>query len=140
MSELENHYRIFVLDDEPVIASTLGEILRRQGYAVTCFTEPLKALEAIHTKAPDLLIADVVMPEMSGIDLAIVMQETCPSCIVLLFSGQILTFQLLESARNRGYDFEVLSKPVPPTELLARIRSELWPDSHTEGLTGAVAS
>jgi DNA-binding response OmpR family regulator len=140
MSKLENQYRIFVVDDEPIIASTLGEILRRQGFDVTSFTDPLKALEALHTKAPDLMILDVVMPEMSGIDLAIVVRATFPNCIVLLFSGQVATSQLLESAKNRGHNFEVLSKPVPPTELLARVFSELWPDSRPHGPTGALLS
>jgi DNA-binding response OmpR family regulator len=121
MSKLQEQHRIFVVDDEPIITSTLGQILKNQGFQVSCFTNPRKALEAIYTSAPDLLIADVIMPEMSGIDLAIVVREAFPSCTVLLFSGQIATSQLLESARNRGHDFEVLTKPVPPAEILARV-------------------
>ena len=135
MSKLQGRYRIFVVDDEPNITSTLGQILRLQGFEVSCFTNPLKALEAIYANAPDLLITDVIMPEMSGIELAIVIRETCPSCTVLLFSGQIATAQMLEGARDRGHNFEVLTKPVPPAEILARVFSGLGLASPCDGNT-----
>jgi DNA-binding NtrC family response regulator len=123
MSESQGQYRICVVDDEPNIATTLGLILKLQGFEVSIFTNPLRALEAINTLAPNFLISDVVMPEMSGIDLAIAIRETCPSCTVLLFSGQPSTAQLMEAASNRGHDFEVLSKPIHPGEILSRVFS-----------------
>jgi len=140
MSKPKNEYRIYVVDDEPIIASTLGTILSQKGFEVSCFVDPLKALEAVQRKAPDFLIADVVMPEMSGIELAIVIRETCPSCTVLLFSGQIVTTQLLEAARDRGHDFEVLTKPVHPGEILDRVFSGFGLASGSGGSTGKLDS
>jgi DNA-binding response OmpR family regulator len=124
--------RIFVVDDEPVIASTLQLILSGHGFAVTSFTDPVAALQAIQAHAPDFLIADVVMPEISGIELAIVMREHYPSCRVLLFSGHLSTFDMLETARDRGHDFEVLSKPVHPIEMLERVRMGLALDPRAQ--------
>jgi DNA-binding response OmpR family regulator len=121
MSKLRNLCRIFVVDDEVVVATTLCEILKREGFDICCFTDPLKALEAAYVKAPDFLIADVVMPGMSGIDLAIVVRETWPDCPLILFSGQLATSQLLEAARQGGHDFEVLTKPVSPSEIIAKV-------------------
>jgi DNA-binding NtrC family response regulator len=116
--------RIFVVDDEDVIASSLAMILRFQGgFHATSFTDPLKALQAVHAEVPDLLITDVVMPQMSGIDLAIQLSDICPDCKVLLFSGQAATADLLEAARSSGYKFELLLKPVHPADLLASIRA-----------------
>ena len=138
--KLNSEYRIFVVDDEPTITSTLGQILKIQGFEAVCFTDPLKALEALHTEAPDFLIADVVMPQMSGLDLAIVVRETCPSCTVLLFSGQLETFELLEEARNRGHNFEVLSKPVPPEVMLARVFGSLGLNAGSDGPPGMLLS
>ncbi|MGC1461138.1 MAG: response regulator transcription factor [Terracidiphilus sp.] len=116
--------RVFVVDDEDVIASSLAMILRFQGgIHATSFTDPLKALEAVHAEVPDLLITDVVMPQMSGIDLAIQLRDICPDCKVLLFSGQAATADLLEAARAVGYTFDLLLKPVHPADLLASIRS-----------------
>ena len=115
--------RVFVVDDEPVISSTLAMILCSQGFDATAYTQPLKALEAARSVAPDLLISDVVMPVLSGIDLSIQMQEQCPGCKVLLFSGQASTSNLLENARANGHDFELLTKPIHPSDLLRKIRN-----------------
>jgi DNA-binding response OmpR family regulator len=115
--------RVFVVDDETVIANTLGVILRQQGFEAHSFNLPLEALSAAREMAPDLLISDVVMPLLSGIELAIQLRELCPNCKVLLFSGQAATASMLDSARASGHDFEVLAKPVHPADLLKRIRT-----------------
>jgi CheY-like chemotaxis protein len=54
--------RIFVVDDEPVIASSLAAILRMNGFSAKFFTCPLEALAAARFESPDLVIADVAMP------------------------------------------------------------------------------
>lgn len=124
MSQIRKPLRVFVVDDEDVIASSLAMILRFQGgFHARSFTDPLEALQTARLEAPDLLISDVVMPQLSGIDLAIQLREYCPDCKVLLFSGQAATAELLESARARGYTFELLLKPVHPADLLAKIQN-----------------
>lgn len=112
---------IFVVDDEPVIASTLAAILQMNGFSARFFTCPLEALNAARLKAPDLLISDVVMPGISGVDLAIQMRAQYPTCKVLLFSGQAATMDLLGDARAQGHNFDLLQKPVPPIELLFEV-------------------
>jgi DNA-binding response OmpR family regulator len=113
--------RIFVVDDEHAIASTLAAILNMNGYAARCFTRPLEALIAAPSDTPDLLISDVAMPRFSGIELAIQMRAQHSECKILLFSGQAATLDLLEDARNRGHDFHLLSKPIHPAELLSEV-------------------
>lgn len=122
MTEPHSKQRVFVVDDERIIASTLATILTLHGFDATPYTLPLEALQAAQFEAPDLLISDVVMPLLSGVDLAIQMQEHRPHCKVLLFSGQASTADLLEGARNGGHEFELLIKPVHPTDLLAKIK------------------
>jgi CheY-like chemotaxis protein len=112
---------IAVVDDEPVIAETLSEILRRAGYVVRSYTDPNEAWTAILTSTPDLLISDAVMPTMSGTDLAIRVRTQCPHCKVLLLSGRTEGAALSESARRMGFDFYHLTKPVHPTDLLREI-------------------
>jgi DNA-binding response OmpR family regulator len=114
--------RVFVVDDDRVIASTTTAILELSGYDARSFVNPLEALEAARTAKPDLVVADVVMPGLSGIDLALRLKEQCPACKVLLLSGQAETDDLLATAREQGHDFHVLAKPIHPTDLLARIK------------------
>ncbi len=126
--------RVFVVDDEPIIASTVASILRLHGFSAMSFTNPVQALLAAAAGLPQLLISDVVMFEMSGVDLAIQIQRECPACKVLLFSGQANTAEALFRDHGMGYEFEVLLKPVHPNELLSRIRSVI----ETRGSTGEI--
>jgi CheY-like chemotaxis protein len=112
---------VFVVDDEWIIASTLAAILRHNGYESVYFTQPLAALEAARSEAPILLISDVMMPEMSGVELAIHLRALSPECKIMLFSGQAATADLLNAASKQGHEFVLFSKPVHPTELLKRI-------------------
>ncbi len=113
---------MYVVDDEPVIASTLAAILNASGFQATAFTSAEAAIKAAESEGPSLLISDVVMPGMNGVDLAIHLKSLCPKCKVLLFSGQAATSDLLESASKSGHEFELLSKPIHPKDLLAAIR------------------
>jgi CheY-like chemotaxis protein len=123
--------RVFIVDDEHIVASTLAAILKTHGYSATFFTSPVEALAAARSRAPDLLISDVAMPGSSGIDLAIQMRAQYPKCKILLFSGQPATFDLLEDARAQGHDFDLLLKPVPPTELLLEVGKIVEAASHS---------
>jgi DNA-binding NtrC family response regulator len=98
--------RIFVVDDEPLIASTLAAILQMNGFSAKFFTCPREALNAARLKAPDLLISDVAMPGISGVDLAIQMRAQYPACKILLFSGQASVNESGQSAEaQRRYPF-----------------------------------
>lgn len=133
MPQSREHPYVFVVDDEEVIASSLATILKLHGgLRARSFTKPLEALEAARLEAPDLLISDVVMPELSGIDLAIQVRENCPCCKVLLFSGQASTAHLLDAASANGHDFELLLKPVHPADLLIKIQSLTEPKTSSQ--------
>jgi CheY-like chemotaxis protein len=113
---------VFIVDDEQIIAETLTLILQRNGFTARFFTDPLEALAAARSETPDLILSDVMMPELSGVDLAIAIERDCPDCKIMLFSGHAETVDLLSKARERGYDFNLLAKPLHPAELLRRIR------------------
>jgi DNA-binding NtrC family response regulator len=124
MANMRKAIRVYVVDDEDVIAYSLAMILRYNGgFHATAFDDSVEALEACLFEPPDLLITDVMMPRLNGIDLAIQVQEHSPECKVLLFSGQLATVSLLDAVRAKGYNFELLSKPVHPADLMAKIQS-----------------
>ena len=112
---------VFVVDDEMVISESLALILRMNGYAARSFTDSVEALEHVHADPPDILISDVIMPRLSGIDLAVQVRALLSGCKILLFSGQASTTDLLDKARKQGHVFTLLSKPIHPTALLQEI-------------------
>jgi len=67
---------------------------------------------------PDVLISDVVMRGITGIEVAIHVHQHFPACRVLLFSGQASTSDLIQAADTKGYRFDILTKPVHPEVLL----------------------
>jgi len=114
--------KVLVADDERVIADTLTMILNQSGFDARAVYSGEKALEIAPTFGPDMLISDVIMADLNGIDAAIRIRAILPEIKILLFSGQAATADLLEKARHRGFEFEILAKPVHPQDLLSRLR------------------
>jgi DNA-binding response OmpR family regulator len=115
--------KVLVADDERVIADTLAMILNQSGFDARAVYSGENALEQAATFQPDMLISDVIMADLNGIDAAIRIRALLPSIKILLFSGQAATADLLEKARHEGHEFDILAKPVHPQDLLARLRA-----------------
>ena len=114
--------KVLVVDDERVIADTLAIILNKAGFDAAAVYTGTAAVERARTTRPDLVISDVIMPDMNGIDAAINIRSFLPGCKILLFSGKAETADLLKDARERGHEFDILAKPVHPDDLLAKLR------------------
>ncbi len=127
MPETTSKPKVLVADDERVIADTLAMILNQSGFDARAVYSGEKALELASVFVPDMLISDVIMNDLNGIDAAIRMRELLPQIKVLLFSGQAATADLLEKARAQGHEFDILAKPVHPQDLLSRLRDNKGP-------------
>jgi CheY-like chemotaxis protein len=114
--------KVLVVDDERVIADTLAMILNQSGFEARAVYSGEKAVELAAAFTPDMLITDVIMADLNGIDAAIMIRALLPNIKILLFSGQAATADLLEKARAKGYEFEILAKPVHPQDLLSRLQ------------------
>ena len=114
--------KVLIVDDERVIADTLAMILNHAGFEAKAVYSGEKAVEIVPLFQPDMLISDVIMGDMNGIDAAILIRRMCPEIRVLLFSGQAATANLLEKAQHRGHQFDILSKPIHPQDLLTRLK------------------
>lgn len=123
MTESKAKPRVLVVDDERVIADTLAMILNQSGFDARAIYSGEAALDMAPTFLPDMLISDVIMADLNGIDAAVRIRALLPKIKILLFSGQAATADLLEKARAQGYEFEILAKPVHPQDLLNRLRS-----------------
>ena len=121
MTTAQTLRRVLIVDDEELITNTLALILNRSGFearAVYCAED---AVETARALSPDVLISDVIMEGMSGIEAAIRISKIAPHCRVILFSGQAATADLLEHAEADGHHFELLLKPVHPRALIERL-------------------
>jgi CheY-like chemotaxis protein len=121
--------KVLVADDERVIAETLVMILEQSGFDARAVYSGEEALACAESFNPNMLISDVVMTGIDGIETAIRMRAQVPGLKVLLFSGQSATANLLENAREQGYEFDFLLKPVHPKDLLEKIRNIAVPVS-----------
>lgn len=122
LPQAERRQRILIADDETVIADTLRAIMRLEGFEVIAVYGGVAAVEKAREWRPDLFLSDVMMPDMNGFDAAIRIQSLAPACRILLISGKAMAEDLKEDAEQRGYDFELLAKPVHPTELIQVVR------------------
>lgn len=115
--------KVLIADDERIIANTLATILNQSGFDARAVYSGEEAVATAEIFRPDLLISDVVMGGITGIEAAIKIRNRLPACKTLLFSGQAATAALLQSAEADGYNFELLMKPVYPGDLLAKLRA-----------------
>lgn len=115
--------RVLVVDDERLIADTLSAILAESGFSASAAYSAEEALAAARTEQPDIVISDVLMPKMTGVELGIRLREELPEARVILFSGQAATSELMRKAQTDGYIFELFPKPIHPEELIAKLKT-----------------
>lgn len=116
-----NQLKVLVVDDQKLIADTLAEILENAGFDAIAAYDGFEALEKASRFHPDWILADVLMPRMNGVELAIAVRKNYPKTAILLLSGQAGIFEILEDGRRHGYQFELIAKPIHPLKLIQRI-------------------
>jgi CheY-like chemotaxis protein len=119
---MRNSPLILVADDEPIVAHTLVQILESEGYQAISVSNGKAAVEWAQTACPDIVICDVIMPGLNGIEAAKQITKLLPQAQVILFSGQAAAGSMIERAVTEGYRFEVLAKPIKPDVLLDLIK------------------
>lgn len=116
---------VLIVDDETSITMTCSAILESHGYRTAIANDGKTALQKALEIRPDLVFSDVVMPGLNGVSLAIALTEALPETRILLFSGNTATADILAGARDQGYSFRILAKPVPIPEMLEAVRTTL---------------
>lgn len=113
---------ILLVDDDPSIASLVGEILEEEGYAVTSVATGAEAEQAVDRLKPDLVILDIMLPDADGLMLCARLLARWPAPIIML-SGSVRESDRILSLRLGADDF--IAKPFDTLELVARVQAVL---------------
>lgn len=114
-----------VVDDDPVITSTLAAILNGSGLAAIPSPDARHALETAQVIPPQILIADLALPDMNGFNLALDVTQAVPDCAVILICGPDQHFDPWLEIDSLGIALRILVKPVRPADLLQAVQDLL---------------
>lgn len=112
---------ILLVDDEPALLTVTKEALSRNGYHVITAESGKLALDILSKQSVDIMISDVIMPEMDGYQLASKVKESNPDIKILLASGFTENRHLIKD--NEAHNFSIMHKPYESSALLHRVRS-----------------
>ena len=118
----DGRLRVLVVDDEHLITDTICAILNENGFDAIGTYSGSAAISAARQLRPDIVLSDVLMPRMSGVELGIQLRSEFPDIKIFLFSGQAATTAMIHRAEAEGHYFELFPKPIHPDELITRLR------------------
>ena len=121
--ELTQRETILVVDDEPAVCVSLEAVLSREGYHTVSASSGLAALETLEEQDVDLVLLDLNMPQMSGLELMHIVHERWPHTMILVLTGYGTLQSAVKSLRYGAYDY--LLKPSTPDDLKASVRRGL---------------
>jgi len=129
----ENQALVVVVDDEPGVADTIVAILEKSGFCAIASYRAETALELVTVVPPDLMIIDIGLPGINGLELAMIIEKEYPNCRVLLLTADPDTEEMVAKARRQGHEFPVLMKPMYPGDLLSALAGPegAWWRKHT---------
>lgn len=114
---------ILVIDDEPVARQSLTDILRLEGFSVNSVPNGQAAVEYVRTNPVDLLIVDLRMPGMDGLEVIQVVNQISPETEVILLTAFGTTETAIQALRLRVHDY--LLKPASPAQVISSVKKGL---------------
>lgn len=114
--------KILVVDDDPAIAEMLTIVLQGEGFRTVVVGDGVEAVKAAEEHNPDLILLDVMLPGMNGIDVCKAIRETSTVPIVML-TARTDTVDVVLGLESGADDY--VHKPFKPKELVARVRARL---------------
>ncbi len=115
--------KILLIDNEEGLCRMMKAVLNDSGYQVKAFTQPLEAVTMFQAKQWDLVISDIKMPGMSGLEVLQNIKTRDPSIPVIMITAYATVETSIQALRKGAYD--MLTKPFEPEELLYRVKNAL---------------
>ena len=120
---MTGHEKIFVIDDEVHVCDTIEEALTQEGFRVSRFDNPILALKAASEHRPDLVVTDLVMPGLEGLEVIKRLKTLDPEINVVVITGHASLDSAIGAIRSGASDY--LVKPFKIGELLESVRKAL---------------
>ncbi|MGF1678227.1 MAG: sigma-54-dependent transcriptional regulator, partial [Candidatus Methylacidiphilales bacterium] len=117
---MKPHHTLYLIEDDRELAAGLKKMLEKQGFHPVVFHQAEEALKCLAKETPDLIISDVQLPGISGLDLVRDLSSKYPRMPIILTTAFGTTDLAIEATKAGAYDF--LEKPFDPTALVALIR------------------
>ncbi|MGH7142983.1 MAG: sigma-54-dependent transcriptional regulator, partial [Planctomycetota bacterium] len=114
---------ILIVDDESNVRNSIAKVLGSLGHEVLTAPSAVEALEQLAAWAPDLVLMDVQMPGLSGLEAIQKMKTIFPKMPIILMTGQGTTETAIEATKNGAYDYHL--KPLDPQDLIQSINHAL---------------
>jgi DNA-binding response OmpR family regulator len=114
--------RVLVVDDDPTVAEVVTRYLEREGYVVECSTDGADALRRASADPPDLVVLDLMLPSMDGLEVCRRLREVAPVPVIMLTARGDETDRVV--GLELGAD-DYVTKPFSPRELTLRVQSVL---------------
>ncbi len=119
--------KILVVDDEPSINALVSRLLKSKGYDVCVAENGREALNRFDEDKPDLVITDIVMPDMEGIELISKLSKRNRAVPIIVMSGNIIGMNFLKTAKILGAK-ATLTKPFAAQTLIETVATALGGD------------
>ncbi|MGB5497152.1 MAG: EAL domain-containing protein [Sedimenticolaceae bacterium] len=136
---MQQTFRVVVVEDDPTQADFAASILRKAGIEVVQITEPVKVIKTLHEFKPDLILMDIYMPEVNGIELTTVIRDHTEfvAIPIVFLSGEQDTDKQLDALSVGGDDF--IAKPIRPKHLLGVVQTRIRRSRQLRRATGQPA-
>jgi len=131
-----DHQHVFLVDDEPEVCKAIGETLEQHGINVTCFTRGIDCLKQLDSKRCDLLITDLKMPEIDGIELMMKARDLVPWLPILIITGYGDIPTAVTAIKNGAVDF--IEKPIETESFVCKVKSILQKNHNINNLTNKI--
>jgi len=140
----KENFRILVVDDEKPLVTLFSRILKKEGYNVKTSTNPLAALKIVENFSPNLIVSDLKMPDMTGLELLQTVKKQNPATDFIILTAYATVENAVDAMKSGAFDY--LIKPLKdPDELRLAVQkvmerqalisnSELWREQLADGL------